>query len=656
MAEAGSFPWSGDARAAYVREAADRSFVLDGVPNLGVVPELFVEPCPRSVWIAPDDAGARTDGELHAIGVHEGPRDADTPGEPTACPVRVRIRRTARPVLLVLMSYKPVEWELEVDDEASLRGVILSGNGDSTVRCPTAIRGIFPLQNGPHEYTLECEEPGDEGPSKLIAALARTCHVPLASFQGDYYGERYEVPCCKDASVVREVLDRHREMRRQHTGVPPGPFLLVDRGYLWRHGTREEPVAVPEETLSATFCEADGRYYTITHHALYAIDASGSAELIDPPPGEHLSWLGGITYDTKRRRLVIATRWHAGFHHLYDPIATRWTSVPITESAPSIAALAYEPTRDVVFALVVPLFGPAPLLALSPDLRASHRHPCEPLSCGIGIENDTVAQMAAFPDALTICITRDPDHVLMEPATPDDPRNRGLVVQLDTGRLLLFDPGAVPPPATAPGDDTDREVASEPPLYEGWVYTADLRRDAAGVVTQVATSGTPLLVIHRRRWTAMLVNYDVYHGQLATLDETTFPDWQARLERARRELANRDFAPDDEAPASYPFWRRSHRSDPPPVVRWTRQAVEDYARLDTNDRERLYLQGIAESWSAPMDASYAGLRAQPVPPRHRVILEVLPGEVRVAYVRTDVRHTWGRLTDGPEPDPVEGRS
>jgi len=55
-----------------------------------------------------------------------------------------------------------------------------------------------------------------------------------------------------------------------------------------------------------------------------------------------------------------------------------------------------------------------------------------------------------------------------------------------------------------------------------------------------------------------------------------------------------------------------------------------------------------------MDASYAGLRAQPALPCHRVILEMVPGEVRVAYIRTDARHSWGRLIDDPAPDATEG--
>src|SRR5262249_38598493 len=235
--------------------------------------------------------------------------------------------------------------------------------------------------------------------------------------------------------VAREVLARHRTLRRRHTGEPPGPFLLVDHGHVWRHGTREEPVAVPDGTLAATFCEADGRYYAITHHALYAVDTAGNAQPI-PAPGHSFSWLGGITYDTTRRRLLIATCWHTGSHHLYDPIAASWTRVPVEESIASIAAIAYDATSDAVFALANPLFSRPLLIKLSPDLRPKHREPSAgSLACGnIGPARNAVAQMAAFPNALVLCIAREPSPIHLEDA-PQRAGRRGFIVQLDTGRI-----------------------------------------------------------------------------------------------------------------------------------------------------------------------------------------------------------------------------
>src|SRR5689334_5008482 len=48
-------------------------------------------------------------------------------------PVRVRVRRTARPVVLVLSSHQTVEWQLQIDPDAELAAVLTSGYGESTV-------------------------------------------------------------------------------------------------------------------------------------------------------------------------------------------------------------------------------------------------------------------------------------------------------------------------------------------------------------------------------------------------------------------------------------------------------------------------------------------------------------------------------------------
>lgn len=139
---------------------------------------------------------------------------------------------------------------------------------------------------------------------------------------------------------------------------------------------------------------------------------------------------------------------------------------------------------------------------------------------------------------------------------------------LDTGRLQRFEPDPIPrPPAARSSDDADPAGAIERPRYEGWISTGDLARDAAGVVAQVAASGIPLLVMHRKQAPVMLANYDIYQGQLATLDETSFSDWQDRLARARRELADGELVPQEEAPAEWPFRRPS--DGPPPAARFS---------------------------------------------------------------------------------------
>jgi hypothetical protein len=72
-------------------------------------------------------------------------------------PVRVRVKSTAHPVVLVLSSHQTVEWQLELAPEAHLEVVLLSGYGQSTVAgaglTPIAsIGGFYAFKRGSAEY------------------------------------------------------------------------------------------------------------------------------------------------------------------------------------------------------------------------------------------------------------------------------------------------------------------------------------------------------------------------------------------------------------------------------------------------------------------------------------------------------------------------
>ena len=62
-------------------------------------------------------------------------------------PVRVRVQPAWRPVVLVLSSHQPVQWQIEADPDADLRAILLAGSGDSRVtgaqRIPVSAMGRF---------------------------------------------------------------------------------------------------------------------------------------------------------------------------------------------------------------------------------------------------------------------------------------------------------------------------------------------------------------------------------------------------------------------------------------------------------------------------------------------------------------------------------
>jgi hypothetical protein len=94
------------------------------------------------------------DTRLDAVSVYEAIIDR-APGR--ADPVRVRVQPAWRPVVLVLSSHHPVEWQIEAQAGADLRAVLLAGSGESRVTgAPgipvSSIGGFYAFKQGSLEF------------------------------------------------------------------------------------------------------------------------------------------------------------------------------------------------------------------------------------------------------------------------------------------------------------------------------------------------------------------------------------------------------------------------------------------------------------------------------------------------------------------------
>ena len=101
-------------------------------------------------------------------------------------PVRVIVRRTARPVVLVLSSHQTVEWQLEIAPDVELSAVLMSGYGESTVAgagaaLVTSIGGFYAFKRGSAEFRhLEDE-------------VMRCTGRSIENFQSVYAGHSFEI-------------------------------------------------------------------------------------------------------------------------------------------------------------------------------------------------------------------------------------------------------------------------------------------------------------------------------------------------------------------------------------------------------------------------------------------------------------------------------
>jgi hypothetical protein len=135
----------------------------------------------------------------------------------------------------------------------------------------------------------------------------------------------------------------------------------------------------------------------------------------------------------------------------------------------------------------------------------------------------------------------------------------------------------------------------------------------------------------------MLASYERYLGQLSSLDETRFSDWNERLERAKREIADATVT----APADFAPWPSIGNAV------WTRQAAENLTSLlaSAGSSRRTMVRQLLLSGSIPMDGPYAGYWCSTSALGWRTIFQRRGDHLWIAYIRQGVKHIWGPLAE-----------
>jgi RNA polymerase sigma factor (sigma-70 family) len=127
--------------------------------------------------------------ELHVVGVY-GAGDNLTHGK-----VTVEVRRTARPVVLVLTAYYSVEWQVKLAEGVRLKQVLVSGYNEQEVRglpagVPVVNRSWFPSDGSRRAGGFFWEYEGNTVEYReMVRKLNATTGLPVSTFQGGYQGD-----------------------------------------------------------------------------------------------------------------------------------------------------------------------------------------------------------------------------------------------------------------------------------------------------------------------------------------------------------------------------------------------------------------------------------------------------------------------------------
>src|SRR5262249_5894914 len=107
------------------------------------------------------------------------------------------------------------------------------------------------------------------------------------------------------------------------------------------------------------------KYYGIDAHCVYEVDLEKNTKTKMEPPAElpRLSWTCGISFDTKRQRLLVTTLGGVGYLYSYTPKTGKWEVICDMDNQ-DLASMVYDPKTDRTYGFPM-AFGGARNLKLS---------------------------------------------------------------------------------------------------------------------------------------------------------------------------------------------------------------------------------------------------------------------------------------------------
>jgi hypothetical protein len=130
---------------------------------------------------------AASDAQIEAVGVYESALGSHGVGKPSIPGViTVALRRSDKPIVLVLSSYEPVSWRIAGARSADLKAVLLSGYSSSTL---SGAEDVQVVRIGNH-YAYQR---GDSGFGELQREVIKRTGKSIGNFQGQYSGTSFVV-------------------------------------------------------------------------------------------------------------------------------------------------------------------------------------------------------------------------------------------------------------------------------------------------------------------------------------------------------------------------------------------------------------------------------------------------------------------------------
>ena len=323
------------------------------------------------------------DPEVHVVGVYE----AASSRNHTNAPAKVRVTYTGGPIVLVLTSYEPVAWDVELADGVQVQTAIVCGYYRQEVR---GLPESVPVLNNSHEGGSQgprfyCYSKTSDGYSALLKGVRELSGLEVTSFQGAYrypgtpfligpdnHDWRYQHIIAQMRDLHAEATQPATEQTKQAANELRFSAMSVAGADRYGHGGTasfgEFNVNGPIMSKMAPLPRGCNRvildprhsvYYAISGHGLIRFEKASSyeergpfSELPMPVELPRLSWPCGLTFDTKRNRVLIATLGGEGFLYSYEPDTSKWSILASLQNV-DYSGITYAPESDRLFGLAM---------------------------------------------------------------------------------------------------------------------------------------------------------------------------------------------------------------------------------------------------------------------------------------------------------------
>lgn len=338
--------------------------------RLTVLSVLLLLPCRQG---AAEDTPPEKEIEVHAVGIYEGA--TETGNRIHGPKAAVEVNRPDKSVILLLSCYGPVTWEITAREETELRKVYLIG------RPPQAVKGLKDESIVVKTWETDKRDPSYAGHDSNAAsfyyfvqwATKLTGQDRLASFTGTYrpaspftihllQADRKLRASYPELTPVAELPEKAQKLKfkavRYLESGRRGRPSIGAYGDFTLQGPQEDTLRpLPDRVSRIAYDLVDDQYYGISGHDVVKIDLKKqeveTMELgLDVPP---LSWPCEITFDSKRRRIILGSSGGGGYLYAYSPEQQEWSVISRRPGA--LDAFSYSEQEDCIYGVLFERFG-----------------------------------------------------------------------------------------------------------------------------------------------------------------------------------------------------------------------------------------------------------------------------------------------------------